>query len=470
MLDLKRCAERPIADEFADAELGDVRRTRRLQRIASAAMRAPDVGFPRMVDDDSELEGFYRFFSSESVTPEAVLEPHLQATVARMLQAPGPVLVAHDTTDLRFGGEGREGLGLTNGDQRGFFLHVALAILPGEERLALGTCGVMRLLRPQYRDPSRRGSDHISKDPNRESRRWSELLEQVEDRCEDVDCIHLMDREGDHFDLLALMQRRRARFIVRGRIDRLIEPGLRLDTLLGNLQPVAHRTIDISERPDKGRTPSTIKKHPSRNGRAARIAVAGCAVTLPAPRRSHDPTAELCLNVVRVWEPDPPPNEPAVSWTLYTTEPVDSAEQLLAIVDYYRSRWVVEEFFKALKTGCAIEKRQLETYDALSVALAVFLPIAWRLLLARSISRMQPTAPASTVATDVQLQLLRHKLKLKDTPATAQEATYAIARLGGHLKRNGAPGWITLGRGFETLLLMEAGWRAAVSAQRSDQS
>jgi IS4 transposase len=49
---------------------------------------------------------------------------------------------------------------------------------------------------------------------------------------------------------------------------------------------------------------------------------------------------------------------------LYTSEPIDTAEQLLTIVDQYRSRWVIEEFFKALKTGCAFEKRQLESYRA----------------------------------------------------------------------------------------------------------
>ena len=41
------------------------------------------------------------------------------------------------------------------------------------------------------------------------------------------------------------------------------------------------------------------------------------------------------------------------------------------------SAQVVEEFFKALKTGCAYETRQLRTYDALVVALMIFLPIAW---------------------------------------------------------------------------------------------
>jgi hypothetical protein len=176
------------------------------------------------------------------------------------------------------------------------------------------------------------------------------------------------------------------------------------------------------------------------------------------------------INVVRVWERSPPAGEPAVEWILYTTEPVQTNKHLFDVVEHYRSRWIIEEFFKALKSGCSIEKRQLESYHALSMALSMFIPIAWRLLLARSVSRATPTSPASVVATQLQLTLLRQRLKSPGHLRTAEQATYAIAKLGGHLKRNGPPGWQTLGRGFEALLLMEAGWRAAMAQRRSDQS
>jgi hypothetical protein len=46
----------------------------------------------------------------------------------------------------------------------------------------------------------------------------------------------------------------------------------------------------------------------------------------------------------------------------------------------------------------------------------------------------------------------------------------AIAGLGGHLKSNGDPGWLVLGRGMHDLLLLELGWRARVRGGRYDQS
>jgi hypothetical protein len=47
----------------------------------------------------------------------------------------------------------------------------------------------------------------------------------------------------------------------------------------------------------------------------------------------------------------------------------------------------MEEFFKALKTGSAIETRQLESKRSMLNALAVFAPIAWQLLTLRSLAR-----------------------------------------------------------------------------------
>jgi hypothetical protein len=53
--------------------------------------------------------------------------------------------------------------------------------------------------------------------------------------------------------------------------------------------------------------------------------------------------------------------------------------------------------------------------------------------------------------------------------ATVRQAMLAVARLGGHIKNNGEPGWAVLGRGFHKLLAREEGWIAAMNA-RSDQS
>ena len=84
-------------------------------------------------------------------------------------------------------------------------------------------------------------------------------------------------------------------------------------------------------------------------------------------------------------------------------------------------------------------------------------PIAWQLLHMKHIADAHPEAPPQAVLSDVQLVVLRAKLKQlqkrKTIPTTtAFEVLLAIAGLGGHLKRNGHPGWQTLTAGFDKLL------------------
>lgn len=51
-----------------------------------------------------------------------------------------------------------------------------------------------------------------------------------------------------------------------------------------------------------------------------------------------------------------------------------------------------------------------------------------------------------------------------------KQVLLAIAAIGGHIKYNGDPGWLTLSRGYTHLLLLTAGWQAAKLQQARDQS
>ena len=175
----------------------------------------------------------------------------------------------------------------------------------------------------------------------------------------------------------------------------------------------------------------------------------------------------LKVNVVTVTERGCPDGVEPVSWFLVTTEPIKTRAQIEFIVDAYRTRWVVEEFFKALKTGCQFERRQLETAHSLLNALAILAPVAWRLLLLRHLARAKPKAPASAALTEKQLEVLRAVARKPLPPrANARDAMLAVAALGGHLKSNGDPGWLVIGRGLHDLLLLELGWRAREEAEK----
>jgi hypothetical protein len=161
--------------------------------------------------------------------------------------------------------------------------------------------------------------------------------------------------------------------------------------------------------------------------------------------------------------PIPPEGEQAIEWKLVTREPVETPEQILSVVDYYRCRWPIEEFNKALKTGCRVEARQLVNVAALINVVALLTPIAWSILHLRTLANSSKPPPATAVLSPDQLAVLNAHPKTKkyfqssDTP-TARDALHAVAALGGHLKRNGAPGWLTLFRGYKTLTELVLGW------------
>lgn len=465
MVDARRWLRKDIGDEFSEAQLGDSRRTKRLQEIARSAALSPAVGFPQMVETDGELEGIYRFFGNGAITARAILEPHIAATLKRAKQSK-LCLIAHDTTAFEFSGE-RDGLGLMRSKKQGFFAHFALAVLPGPERIPLGVCGLERISRQVRKDTIRkRHSDHTAKDPTRESLRWTRVLESIESQRDGFECIHLMDREGDMYDLMALALRLGTRFVIRGGKDRALidEPGL-IEGLLAKTEARAQYEVHVSARKPKRRELIAPRPGAERSERTAKLSIGAHVVEIrrPKSKKKLAPECSIKINVVHVWERKPPRGEDPIEWVLFTTEPVDTAEQLLEIVDYYQSRWIIEEFFKALKSGCAFERRQLESFHALSNVLAVFAIVAWRMLLARSVARSYPNGAATTVLSPTELQLIRHRLKLAKLPSTAQEALFAVARLGGHLRRNGDPGWLTLSRGFEKLLFLRAGWNAALA-------
>lgn len=206
---------------------------------------------------------------------------------------------------------------------------------------------------------------------------------------------------------------------------------------------------------------------PPRNARIAKLKFAATELELIRPKHlpKHLPE-KLKLNLVDVSELDCPLEEEPVQWLLFTTEVIDSVENIENIVDTYRSRWLIEDCNKAIKTGCKYEQRQLENQQALLNLLAIILPIACELLWLRATAREQPNQKASNILTPTQLKILTAlgPRKLGPNP-TAKEALWALAGLGGHLKRNGEPGWLVLYRGLETLKQYEIGYTLAAQAR-----
>jgi hypothetical protein len=459
-----------VAGEFAGAELDDARLEKRLRLIAEQWSNAPDRSLPEIAPTIAALEGTYRFLGNGNVHATEVLAPHIERTLGRCEEA-GLVLILHDTSECAFPKDGRDGLGpLGSSKQKeGFFLHLSLAVAADGRRKTLGVLNAHTWVRA-----SRRSKKKCS--PDNEHARWIEAVE-VTQECvgERAAAIHIMDREGDAYALLSEMIVRRDRFVVRSGHDRIVlDDGQKMLLREATTGVPASVEIEIElSRRQLGKTLGQQRMHPPRDRRRATVRFSARQLTIRRPNNVHavrkDLPAEITVNVVHVWEPHPPKGAERVEWFLLTTEPIDTPEAITAIVDYYRARWVIEEFFKALKTGCAYETRQLKSYHALVNALMIFLPIACRMLSLRTMAKNDPELPANVELSDAELRVLRafsKKARLPRNP-TVQDALLAIAGLGGHLRSNGPPGWQTIARGMESLIARTEGYEAGLRAART---
>ncbi len=160
--------------------------------------------------------------------------------------------------------------------------------------------------------------------------------------------------------------------------------------------------------------------------------------------------------MVRVYEESKLPREDQVEWLLITTEPIETMKQILRVVDIYKARWIIEEFFKGLKTGCRLEERLLEDAESWHKLVAFFLPIAAGILNMR-LNKEQGLS--GKYFSDLQLRILKRVAKDQGKKiATVKDAQLRMAQMGGHIAGNGPPGWITLLRGYQQLIAMEQGW------------
>jgi hypothetical protein len=458
-----------LVEEFA-ASLGDLRLNRRLKTMVAALAAEPAQSLPRALGDVAGVEGGYRFLRNPRVKPDALSAPHRDATWTRAAEADGTILAVEDTTEVRFNGTAtRDGLGTLINDGQGFYLHGALLVeMQGTgQSVPLGVAAYETMVRPHGRASRKRGTHWKRRysAPDNERLRWHRVADAVaeEARARQLAVVHVADREADEYSLLSRLIENDQRFVVRLRFDRrTLDDGEWASTIVERAEGMLEREVAISARTKLG--DGRRKSKNPRNARTATLTFRAAEVTFPRPRHAKNTAAMLRLHLVDVVELSPPPGEEPVRWMLLTTEPIGTGAEIERIVDIYRGRWLIEELWKALKTGCAYEDRQLESRTTLENALALFVPIAWHMLLIRSVARAHPDAPATSVVTYRQLNLLRRiaalknrwGLRLPEEP-TARDILLGIARMGGHLPQNGEPGWLVLRRGLDDLYALEYG-------------
>ncbi len=348
-------------------------------------------------------------------------------------------MLIQDTTEVDYSHHPKTaGLGpIGNGDGRGYLLQTVLAVVP-EPRQVLG----LAAQEPFLRQPQPKGQTCSQRRARpRESQIWSRMVEAVGPPPTGSTWVHVGDRYSDIFDFLEACCQQRCDFLVRVAQDRRIEvePG-QVESLLSRVRGLPgadERELELPARP----------KQPART---ARVTVSFQAATLHPPAHSRrKPRLQVCL--IRVWEPNPPPevSEP-LEWILVTSVPTPTMRAAWERAAWYRCRWLAEDYHQCLKTGCRLEQRQLQSYAALVRLLGFLALIAVRLLQLREIARLAPERLAREVLPANLVRVVAHLAAVLVEDLTLGTFWRTVAQRGGHQGRkgDGLPGWKTIWRGW----------------------
>ena len=413
-----------------------------------AALHAALVGRPgscirRLGGTRAREMQFTRFLRNRSVTAEEMSRHAGRLTAQRV--AGREVVALQDTSELVLGdrraraaGYGAVGRG---GATSGLLLHPVLAVEAGSGAL-LGLVSLQVWNRSDGELAARRKRATAAK----ESQRWIDGAQQAGEVLVEASSITVVsDRESDFYELFA---RRPANvdLIVRACQNRRIErpPAEPADELLFAFIDGQH---------ERGRFAVTLPAAPGRPERRAELALRFAPVVLRRPLNGADPAlpATVALTLVDVRETSTPPDGKPVHWRLLTTHSVAQCGEARRIIDLYRQRWTIEEFFRTLKTaGFDIEAADIGEPQAMTnfvAAAAIAAVTIKQLVQARDGNTDQRLGDAfdphdrpilEAVSTDLEGKTARQRNP--HPKGSLAFASWVIARLGGWTGYYGKPG------------------------------
>jgi len=446
---------------FGEVCLGDARRTERAVKLGVAMAREPNVSFPKQLGEPKEVKATYRFLQSAHVSYEGLIAQHVRQTRAQC-EEHAVVLLVQDTTELDYQAHPQtSGLGpIGNGRHQGFLLQTVLGVEPNSGEVL----GIAQQ-EPFVRQPAPKGerySERLKRE--RESQVWERAVQAIGAPPPGVTWVHVGDRYSDIYPLFLTCREQQTHFVIRAAQDRCVDerveeapPALKRRRRKTGEPPQAHLFETVRGWAASDEQDLAVPAEHERPARTARVALSSSPVRLLAPDKRENVLPSLDVWVVRVWEVNAPEGVEPLEWVLLTSLPIENVAQAWERVGWYRRRWIVEDYHQALKTGCRMEERQVQSYEGLRRLLGIVAPNAVRVLLLRTLARQEPERPAQEVLPRAVVHLVALKTGGEASSMTVEQCVKRIARLGGYQGRrsDGPPGWKTLWHGWlkiQTLL------------------
>ena len=401
---------------------------------------------------------FTRFLRNSSVTVAEMGAFAAEKTAARV--AGRDVVAIQDTTELVLGGPKARANGFgpvgKGGALGGLLLHPVLTV----DAVTGAVIGLVDL-KVWNRDSGQAGPRRGRPTADKESQRWLDGTARAGEVLAAAAQITMVsDQESDIYELFACGPSN-VHQIVRACQNRRIETDAAEAALLFPL---------IDGLPEQGRFVVNIPAAPGRRARTVELAIRFSPVVLRKPRHGAAPDLPktVALTLVDVRETSQPQDTDPIHWRLLTTHTVTNLGEARRIVDRYRMRWTIEEFFRTLKTaGFNIEDADIGDPQAMSnfaAAATVAAVTVMQLVRAREGTTNQSLTdvfdPMDQPILEAISSQLEGKTARQQNPhrnGTLAFAAWVIARLGGWTGYYGKPGPQVMRRGLEDFQAIKYG-------------
>lgn len=432
--------------ELSHVDLGDERLNKRLKKMVEDFAENPESSVPQACGDWASTKAAYEFWKNPKVEADSIIDGHVESIKERFI-GQDTILAIQDTTDMNYTNHpSTEGLGHLD--------HPSISGLKVHSCLAVSTEGVPQGILYQKvwaRDPKTKGKKHERKKletKDKESQRWLDAQESIQKTVpDDIQVITIADREADIYDFFALPRRKNSELLIRLEYNRRVEheskylwSAVRQSPILGEV------TVEVGRRGGQPPRKATVM-----------VRIAQVSICAPQNRKGHSSLKPIPVYLVLAEEEAAPSGVEPLCWLLLVTFPVTNFEEAVMCIRYYSYRWLIERYHFVLKSGCGMEKLQLEHAHRLHKALATFSIVSWRLLWITYEARVNPDSPCDRILETYEWQSL-YCMTFKTTilPITSpslKDAVLWIAKLGGFLGRkgDGEPGVKTIWRGLRKL-------------------
>jgi hypothetical protein len=393
-----------------------------------------------------------RFLRNSAVTPEEMAEHAAGLTRDRV--AGRDILLIQDTTELLFPRRTRSADKLgpvgKGGMARGMLLHAGLVVdATSRAVLGLGAAQVW----------TREGGKRVAPRQGRatqakESQRWVDGAAAAARFVGTARSVTVVaDCEGDMYAAFAgrpagvdvLCRSARERLIIGTEQD-----DERLSVRLAKLAETSRVRIDVPAAPGRAaRTATLTLRYDSVRAKASR------------PLRKEPYPPHIDLWVVDAQEIEAPRGIEPLHWRLLTTHRIETEDDAMRMIELYRARWLIEQYFLTLKSaGINIEEAAIGNITALRnlvCAAAIAAVAIFQLVQARDARDNRAMALAfeaneqrAIEAISATLEGNTERQKNPHPKGSLAFATWVLARLGGWTGYYGKPGPKVIARGLHS--------------------